>query len=375
MQRSPLFLRLALLGLLGLVTPAMAATDDGKILFVSNRDGNAQIFVMNADGSGQKPLTLGPAENTEPAWSPDGRRIAFTSYRDGNADIYVMDADGARQKRLTDDRRADSVPAWTADGRIVFRSMRDRHANFFVMDADGAKLQRVTSDTQDKGPPIPAPDAERITFVAFGPNDRDDIHVVGLNGGGLRNLTAEQSKDKKLGPAWSADGKSISYVESHGYALNLRRIDVASGKVDKLTDGAAAVYANPVWSPDGRRVAYVSSPEGDAVDKARGDIYVMNADGSGAKNLTAHPAEDNYPAWSADGASLYFVSFRDGNAQLYAVSADGARLARLTRSAGSDLMLRPLHTRAAGQAADRAGLDIAANLHSPDQFNNSRSEP
>ena len=363
MRRSPLLV-IALSGLVPYTCLAMGTDPTAKVLFVSSRDGNAQIYQMNADGSGQRALTDSQAENTEPAWSMDGKRIAFTSYRDGNAEIYVMDSDGANQKRLTNDRRSDSVPAWTKDGRIVFRSMRDRNANFFVMDADGSNLQRVTNDNLDKGPPMPSPDGARVGFVAFDAHDRHDIHVAGMNGSGVKNLTAEQSKDKKLAPAWSTDGKSLAYVESKGYALNLRLVDVESGKVNKVTEGAAAVFANPVWSPDGQRIVYASSPEGNAMDKARGDIYVMNADGSGARNLTNHPAEDNYPAWSADGNSIYFISFRDGNAQIYSVSVDGAQQTRLTRNSGQDLMLRPQPARAQLQHSNGAGRAVAMNISS-----------
>lgn len=359
----------ALSGLPLIPYTALAADSSGKVLFVSNRDGNAQVYLMSANGSGQRALTVGPAENTEPAWSPDGKRIAFTSYRDGNAEIYVMDADGANQKRLTNDRRSDNVPEWTADGRIVFRSMRDRNANFFVMDADGSNLKRITDDRLDKAPPRPSPDGSSIAFVAFSSEgDRHDIHIVGRDGSGLKNLTGGLSKDKKLAPAWSADGKSITYVESKGYALNLRSIDVESGKVSKVTEDASATFANAVWSPDGRRIAYVSSPAGNAVDKARGDIYVMNADGSGAKNLTANPDEDNYPAWSADGNSIYFVSFRDGNAQIYSVTTDGTREERLSRNSGQDLMLRPHYERTQRPQSIGPGLAVAANVHSSEHM-------
>jgi len=112
-------LRIALLSALLMVCNCVAALAEasGTILFVSNRTGNAQIYTMNGDGSVQRALTSGPEENTEPAWSSDGKRIVFTSYRDGNAEIYVMNADGGSQKRLTTDTLADNSPAWTPDGR------------------------------------------------------------------------------------------------------------------------------------------------------------------------------------------------------------------------------------------------------------------
>ncbi|MDT7947456.1 MAG: hypothetical protein RQ897_03795 [Thermoflexus sp.] len=92
---------------------ATAQAQAGRIAFASKRDGNWEIYVMNADGSGQTNLTNNPAEGWRPAWSPDGRHIAFTSYRDGNGEIYVMNADGSGQTNLTNNPAEDGIPAWS----------------------------------------------------------------------------------------------------------------------------------------------------------------------------------------------------------------------------------------------------------------------
>ena len=84
----------------------------GRITFVSGRDGNAEIYVMNADGSSQTRLTNDPEWESSPSWSPDGSLIAFESSRDGNAEIYVMNADGSGQIRLTNDPGGDVSPSW-----------------------------------------------------------------------------------------------------------------------------------------------------------------------------------------------------------------------------------------------------------------------
>jgi Tol biopolymer transport system component len=83
--------------------------DGTKIAFVTGTD----IYVMNADGSGQTNISHNPAFEQHPSWSPDGTKIAFTSYRDGNTDIYVMNAqDGSNQTRLTDNAASDALPDW-----------------------------------------------------------------------------------------------------------------------------------------------------------------------------------------------------------------------------------------------------------------------
>ncbi|MFT3891013.1 MAG: hypothetical protein QM730_05215 [Anaerolineales bacterium] len=96
-------------------TPVIAQ----KIAFVSARDGNAEVYVMNSDGSEQTNLTNNSAEDWFPTWSPDGEQLAFSSDRDGNPAIYIMNIDGSNLIRLTE--TSNSFPAWSPDGtRIAF---------------------------------------------------------------------------------------------------------------------------------------------------------------------------------------------------------------------------------------------------------------
>ena len=87
-----------------------------RIAFVSQRDGNPEIYVMTADGKNQRRLTKNHHGDSSPSWSSDGKRIAFESQRAGNAEIYVMDADGGNQRRLTKNHHGDSSPSWSPDG-------------------------------------------------------------------------------------------------------------------------------------------------------------------------------------------------------------------------------------------------------------------
>jgi Tol biopolymer transport system component len=136
--------------------------DGAKIASESTHEGcggerNWEIYVMNADGSGQVRLTHHSALDRSPAWSPDGTRIAFASYRDGNYEIYVMHVDGTGLTRLTDHPAADGAPAWSPDGtQIAFESNRDGNYEIYLMNADGSGQTRLTDH--------PAPDR----FPAYG---------------------------------------------------------------------------------------------------------------------------------------------------------------------------------------------------------------
>jgi dipeptidyl aminopeptidase/acylaminoacyl peptidase len=85
---------------------------NGKIAFMSPRDGNSEIYTMNADGTNQTNITNNGAWDSTPTWSPDGTKIAFTSERDGNSEIYIMNADGTNQTRITNNSAVDSLPDW-----------------------------------------------------------------------------------------------------------------------------------------------------------------------------------------------------------------------------------------------------------------------
>ena len=103
-----------LTALLGLPATAHAAFPglNGKIAFHSDRDGNFEVYAMNADGSSQTDLTNNPALDQAPAWSPDGTKIVFSSRRDGNTELYTMAADGSGVVRLTNNVNFDNSPAW-----------------------------------------------------------------------------------------------------------------------------------------------------------------------------------------------------------------------------------------------------------------------
>lgn len=204
---------------------AFSYTPEGKLIFYSNRDGNDEIYVMEPDGKKVTNLTKHPAADRIPYSSPDGKRIAFISNRDDeNGEIYVMDADGNNLKRLTSNKYFEDAPTWSPDGRKIYfsRELRDvtdtsdkavRNMEIFVMDADGSQETRLTNKAGGDGGPQLSPDGTRIAFYGSTEKGNYEIFLMDADGKNIVNLSEDPLED--YSPSWSPDGKWIAYTKGN----------------------------------------------------------------------------------------------------------------------------------------------------------------
>jgi Tol biopolymer transport system component len=319
--------------------------DGRRVAFSSRRSGNWDLYVANADGSGQRNLTRNPAFDSLPVWSPDGRKIAFVRHHEGSDGIWVMNADGSGQRRLV--RRGD-LPAWSPDGRkIVFSSGAQ---GIFVMNADGSDHRRLAPRlAAGRGSFVWSPDWRKLAILSdAGRGDFNfGLYMVNADGSGLRSLAQGLLAGRRPGrgasqPAWSPDGRKIAFVADRDGGDDVFVVNVDGSGLRKLTRSPADDGA-PVWSPDGRKIAFVSNRSGTY------GVYVMKIDGSGQRALAARTvayrglffngrmarlaAAEVAPAWSPDGRKIAFVSDRDGTYEVYVMNADGSGQRRLRRLA------------------------------------------
>ena len=327
------------------------------VLFETNRDGNAEIYVMNPDGSQQTNLTNDPDNDSDAVWSPDGTKIAFVSRRDDNSEIYVMDADGSNPTNLTSHEDSDFFPVWSPGGdKIAFMTDREQTGlvildatpkiviefdmEIFVMNADGSGQTNLTDDPAWDGYPSWSPDGSKIVFQT----DRDagpivplvilpddfgrEIYAMDADGSDPARLSWSPESD--VHPTWSPDGSKIvfqSYRDGNWeiYTMN----PDGSGQIRLTNHPDADTY--PTWSPNGNWITYQSDRDGNT------EIYKMTGSGSSNTRLTTSSDWDWGPSWSPDGLEIVFQSSRDGNAEIYRMNADGSFQTRLTDDPDWDL--------------------------------------
>jgi Tol biopolymer transport system component len=262
----------------------------GLIAFESNREGNPEIYILNTNGFVITRLTIDPAVDTQPAWSPDGTRIAFVSNRNGNNEIYLVNADGTAVTNLTNDSADDQYPSWSPDGQwIAFSTNRDGNQEIYITRVDGSETINLSNS--------PSEDYQPHWFV-------DDRLIVGT-------------------------GEWIAFTSNRDGNQEIYLMRNDGSEIKNITNHQANDFL-PGVSPDGTRISFTSNRDGNQ------EIYIINLDGSSPVNLTRNPSEDYYSTWSPDNAWIAFTSNRNGNQEIYIIRDDLTNLFNLTNNIAED---------------------------------------
>ena len=259
-----------------------------QIGFVSNVDGDSEIFVMDPGGANVRQLTDNEYHDDDPAWSPSREEIVFVSNRDqyrggeypeSKTDVFLMDSDGFNVRQLTFDDFVASEPTWSPSGqKIAYVSKRDGDFEIYVMNPDGSDVQQLTSD-----------------------------------------------EFNNFSPCWSSDGSEILFASTRTGDVDFFVMDADGSNVRQLTGGPLGY--SPEWSPAGDQIAFTSPPL---------DIRVWELSSQSFQNLTNDPGRDFMGSWSPDGARIAFLSDRyiaDGRLEVFVMDADGANVVNTTHEA------------------------------------------
>jgi Tol biopolymer transport system component len=286
--------------LLALPSSAGAGTIDyGRIAFVSDRDGNNEIYSTRIDAPpADTNLTQNSASDQSPAYSADGSKIAFVSDRDGRMDVWVINWDGSAQRKVTtgDPGSSDSSPSWSPDGRqIVFSSTRGGSTHLWVVAAGEGTLRQLTS-----GPgisPAWSPDGSRIAYASDG-----SIRVVDVSGGNDHQLAYCVCTGPADSPTWSGDSRFVFFAryDDDWQSTNVRQLYVVSatgGEPFPVTSGAYN-YDRPTFSPTGSVMAFQRQ---DAVGGSE-ELYLQV--GTSQFPVVTAPGRNFSPSWGPKPVDL-----------------------------------------------------------------------
>ncbi len=386
---------------------AAFAPDGQQIAFVSERDGNMEIYRAGIDGAPATRLTDNFALDDHPTWSPDGSRIAFVSTRQpapaGQAwnGVYVMQADGSNVRRLSPEDATDYSPAWSPDGQwiaLASGSGRTGGTDLYVMRDDGQQRRRIV---ENAGWPAFIDAGKAIAFHRCAENGPWEIWRIGLDGSDMRRLAENVSM-----PRATPDGTRLAVVMHGGSHQQIGVIDVASGEISPVTDGKTDHW-NPTIAGDGKSIVYhkrrsgrvtpnverwgappatelnllrlagsfpAFSPDAKRLALAGAGfakIDVMNLDGTARKTIYESGRRTLFGmTWSHDPQRVAFshgVVFGSANAvvNVMAAAPDQELIENLTADAGNNGF--PSYSPDGKQIVFRSGRDGPKNLHIMDR--------
>lgn len=273
----------------------------GQIAFASDRSGIPQIYLINIDGTGLKPLTNLPDGACQPSWSPDGQSLVFTSPCPGSQETYpgaglwVLELESLQLEPLITAPGGDYDPSWSPEGdRIAFASERLGRPQVYVLDLDGNLATNVSDNTFRELQPIWSSQGTALLFVSYR-NGQAQVWLMSDDGENEQRFARGDTEDSH--PAWSPDGSLVVFQRKVSgvprlVAAQFEDRGVPDFRVCQQSPYTSHPMVEPDFSPDGRWLVFETWPDG-----VNHNIAIMTANCTSVTQLSTDPAVDFDPAW------------------------------------------------------------------------------
>jgi Tol biopolymer transport system component len=297
-------------------TSGESASPSGLIAFHADPHGNSGLYVTNADGTGSRLVSGSLRGQPFGQWSPDGSEIAFLNGSFGVGRLTVVSADGSNERTVGS--AEVSGFAWSPDGvRLAYEDADV--GGVWIIGANGSGQATQLSATGH--PSEWSPDG--MWILSFdGPDGASNIYRIPASGGAAEQLIAGGND---FSPRWSLDGSQIAFTSSRDGNQELYLVAADGSGLRRLTEDPAP-DDEAHFSPDGARLVYVSYRDGadpHSIGIGNAEVYVLDLRTGGSQSISNDPAWDGDPAWSPDGGWIAFTR-RTDHGQLYVMRPDGS---------------------------------------------------
>lgn len=318
--------------------PLASDADRYQLAYLSSDDEQTTIFLT--DGAGEDTDVVARLEGRAEAlrWSPDGSQLLLDGDPTGDFEVYAVDAASGEVRNLTGaGDSAEGGASWSPDGtRVAFFSDREGGFAAYVAPAGGGAPQRVTPPGQVVSWVEWSPGGDQLVYVVAGTGVASEVWAVGADGSGPRRLTDLPGAAM---PRFSPDGSQVALVgQPAGEATpDVYVVDVATGATERA-GGSEHPDAFPTWSPDGSEIYFTGETPNEEEDGgAADDVYRVPADGGEVEVVTEDPVGvEAQPGLTADGRLLAFSIRRGGDQEVFVANADGSGAIPVSRSERAD---------------------------------------
>ncbi len=316
------------------VSALLSSSHPARIVFMSDRDDNWEIYMVDRDGSNLVNLTNSPGNDGLPLHAPGKNQLVFASDRDeSQLDLFLMDLEEGTARNFTQTPTANELPiTWSPTSEhLVFATDQSGSTEIVLTSITGEASINLSQRDGAQNFDDWSPQTDRF-ILTISLDQSVALVTTDLAGDAPQALT--DGSYPAAGGRWSPNSQAIAFMamlpEMSG--IDILVLDLTSGETTNLTQSSSNERF-PRWSPDGSKIAFLSDRDGNP------EIYVIDANGSNLTNLTNNPANESAQgdfAWSPDGNQILFHSDRDGNVEVYLMDADGSNQTNLSNAPGLD---------------------------------------